>query len=237
MKHDQQSFAAAQAYGADAADLVRRFVPMVRRLAWHMHGSCGPDIEPDDLMQAGFVALTECAQRHVGPGMEGFAAYAKTRVKGAMIDLLRRSAPLSRGAMKRRRELQDVQRRLANRLGRQPETGELAKEMGITSGELEELRSMSEPMQFEAIDETYSDSNMLFCDQSPDSLAILVSQENRNGLIGAIAELPERLQLVIQLYFVEELNLSEIASVLGVSVPRIHQLKNQALQRIKESLA
>lgn len=237
MKHDPQSFAAAQAYGADTADLVRRFMPMVRRLAWHMHGSSGPDIEPDDLMQAGFVALTECAQRHAGPGMEGFAAYAKTRVKGAMIDLLRRSAPLSRGAMKRRRELQEAQRRLRNRLGREPEAGELAEAMGMAPAELEALRSMSEPMHFESIDDTYSDTNMMYCDQSPDSLALLLSKENRDVLIGAIAALPERLQLVIQLYFVEELNLAEIAGVLGVSVPRIHQLKNQALQRIKESMA
>ncbi|WP_324741859.1 sigma-70 family RNA polymerase sigma factor [Tsuneonella sp. CC-YZS046] len=237
MKHDQQSFAAAKAYGDGVSEIVQRFMPMVRRLAWHLHGSCGPDIDPDDLMQAGFVALTECAQRHVGPNFEGFAAYAKTRVKGAMIDLLRRSAPLSRGAIKRRRELQEVQNRLWNRLGRQPEAGEVAMEMGIDLSELAALRAAVEPMHFESIDDVYSDSSMAFCDHSPDSFAQLVSQENREMLIGAIAGLPERLQLVIQLYFVEEFNLSEIASVLGVSVPRIHQLKDQALQRIKANMA
>jgi RNA polymerase sigma factor for flagellar operon FliA len=236
MKHDQQSFAAARAYGEGVSDIVGRFVPMVRRLAWHLHGSCGPDIDPEDLMQAGFVALTECAQRHAGPNFEGFAAYAKTRVKGAMIDLLRRSAPLSRGAIKRRRELQEAQDRLRCELGREPQVGELAMAMGIEPSEFMTLRATVEPVQFESMDEVYSDTNMSFCDSSPDSFAQLASRENRELLIGAISSLPERLQLVIQLYFVEELNLSEIASVLGVSIPRIHQLKNQALEKIRETL-
>ncbi|MCB2064134.1 MAG: RNA polymerase subunit sigma, partial [Novosphingobium sp.] len=90
MKHDQQSFAVATAYAGDVADRVQRFLPMVRRLAWHVNGSGRPGIEVEDLMQAGLVALTECAQRHEGPNEDGFAAYAKLRVRGAMVDLVRR---------------------------------------------------------------------------------------------------------------------------------------------------
>ncbi|HZU63393.1 MAG TPA: sigma factor, partial [Novosphingobium sp.] len=89
---------AAAAYGGDAADRIRRFVPMVRRLAWHLHASGREGMEVEDLMQAGMVALTECAQRHNGPGEDGFAAYAKMRVRGAMVDLIRRQVPGSRGA-------------------------------------------------------------------------------------------------------------------------------------------
>lgn len=237
MIQDQQSFAAAKAYRDGTADVVKRFTPMVRRMAWHLHGSAGSEIEPEDLMQAGFVALTECAQRHNGPDAEGFAAYAKTRVKGAMIDLFRKSAPLSRGAIKRRRELRDAENRLWVRLGRTPTASELAEAMGIDMNELVALRASSEPMHFQSIDETYSDTDMAFSDPSPDSFAILATKENREALIAAISDLPERLQLVVQLYFVEELNLSEIASVLGVSVPRIHQLKDQALHKIREQLA
>ena len=88
---------AAAAYRGDIADRVRRFLPMVRRLAWHVHGSGRDGIELEDLMQAGLVALTEAAQRHAGPGEDGFAAYAKMRVRGAMVDLIRRQVPLSRG--------------------------------------------------------------------------------------------------------------------------------------------
>src|SRR5579863_4767216 len=91
----------AQAYGGDPAERIRRFLPMVRRLAWHLQSSGRDGIELEDLMQAGLVALTECAQRHTGPSEDGFAAYAKLRVRGAMVDLIRRHVPLSRGAVER----------------------------------------------------------------------------------------------------------------------------------------
>jgi len=236
MISNHQSFATARAYTDPTAAIVARFVPMVRKLAWHLHGSAGADIEPDDLVQAGLVALTECAQRHKGPGQEGFAAYAKIRVKGAMIDQLRRSAPLSRGAIQRRREIREAENRLWMKLGREPSTVELADAMGLDPGQLQEIRQASEPLHFESIEETYSDADMAFRDQSPDAFSLLVSSENREALIAAIANLPERLQLVIQLYFVEELNLSEIAAILGVTVPRVHQLKDQALQKIRVDL-
>jgi hypothetical protein len=98
MKQDHRSFAAAKplgmmtgaavagAYGGDIGDRIRRFLPMVRRIAWHVHGTGRPGIEIEDLIQSGLVALTECAQRHAGPGEDGFAAYAKMRVRGAMVD-------------------------------------------------------------------------------------------------------------------------------------------------------
>lgn len=248
MKHDPKSFetaipvpaprmgAAARAYGGDAADRVRRFMPMVRRMAWHLQSSGRDGIEVEDLMQAGLVALTECAQRHNGPGEDGFAAYAKMRVRGAMVDLIRRHVPLSRGAVERRRMMREKAQELSGRLGRDPHDTELAAALGMTLGELEALRNSSEPLRFEAIDDAYSDSNMAFADDAPDSLALLADEELRSSVAGAIADLPERLQLVIQLYFVEEMNLAEIAEVLSVSIPRVHQLKAQALDRLRTAL-
>ena len=236
MKHDQQSFAVATAYAGDVADRVQRFLPMVRRLAWHVNGSGRPGIEVEDLMQAGLVALTECAQRHEGPNEDGFAAYAKLRVRGAMVDLVRRHAPISRGANDRRKRLEAKSRELEGVLGRPPEPEELAAALEITLAELAELRDASQPLRFEAIDAAYSDHDMAYADQEPDGHALLEAAETREALIAAIADLPDRLQLVVQLYFVEELNLSEIAEVLAVSVPRVHQLKAQALTRLREAL-
>ena len=237
MIHDQKIFAAAEAYRADVGTRIRRFLPMVRRLAWHVHGSGRAGIEIEDLMQAGMVALTECSQRHAGPGEDGFAAYAKLRVRGAMVDLIRRTVPLSRGATERRRNLREKATSLRGQLGRDPTTPELATAMGIDENQLAAMRGSSEPLRLEPIDEVYSDSNMAFADARPDSLELLVGEELRESLAAAIAALPERLQLVVQLYFLEELNLSEIAEALHVSVPRVHQLKAQALDRLREALA
>lgn len=224
------------AYRGEVADRVRRFLPMVRRQAWHVHGTGRPGIELEDLMQAGLVALTECAQRHQGPGEDGFAAYAKMRVRGAMVDLIRRAVPLSRGASERRRQVAERETELRGMLGRDPAPYELAAAMGIDEGELYALRDSSQPLRFDSIDEVYSDQNMAFADDTPDSLSVLAHEETREALIAAIADLPERLRLVVQLYFVEELNLSEIAQVIDVSVPRVHQLKAQALAKLRGSL-
>ncbi len=239
-----RSFAAAPspparvrgAYAGDVADRVRRFLPMVRRLAWHVHGSGRDGIEVEDLMQSGLVALTECAQKHAGPGEDGFAAYAKMRVRGAMVDLVRRTLPLSRGAAEKRRMLRDKQQALRLELDSEPTPAELAAALGLAEFDLQALLAASEPVRFEPIDEAYSDSDMAFADERPDSLTILQDQELRGAVTQAIAELPQRLQMIVQLYFVEELNLSEIAQVLSVSIPRIHQLKAQALDKLRDAL-
>jgi RNA polymerase sigma factor for flagellar operon FliA len=236
MNHDHRSFAAARAYQGGTADRIRRFLPMVRRLAWHVHGSGRAGIEIEDLVQAGLVALTECAQKHNGPTEDGFAAYAKLRVRGAMVDLVRRSTPLSRAASDRRRLLAGAAQALTTTLGRPPSEDELAEAMGMTTTALGELRASSEPMRFEPIDDTYSDSDMAFADDRPDSFELLADEQSRAAVVAAISGLPERLQMVIQLYFVEELNLAEIAEVLSVSVPRVHQLKAQALDKLRAAL-
>lgn len=237
MKHDPRGFAAAQAYKKDeAADRIRRFLPMVKRLAWHVHGSGRAGMELEDLIQAGLVALTECSQRHSGPTEDGFAAYAKLRVRGAMVDLVRRSTPLSRSATERRRALREKTSTLTSELGRPPSDAELAAAMGLTERELADQQSADEPLRFEHIDDAYSDSNSAFADDRPDSFELLADQEMRGAVAGAIGDLPERLQMIIQLYFVEELNLAEIAEVLAVSIPRVHQLKAQALEKLKAAL-
>ncbi|MFD2579884.1 sigma-70 family RNA polymerase sigma factor [Novosphingobium colocasiae] len=137
------------AYQGDVADRVRRFLPMVRRLAWHVHGGGRPGIELEDLMQAGLVALTECAQRHQGPGEDGFAAYAKMRVRGAMVDLIRRAVPMSRGATERRRALAAKETAMRVELGREPHPHELAAALGIAEAELAPLRDATQPLRFE----------------------------------------------------------------------------------------
>ena len=249
MKHDQTPFqsaatpalarrsAAALAYSGDQGERIRRFMPMVRRLAWHLHASGRDGIEVEDLMQAGLMALTECARRHNGPGEDGFAAYAKMRVRGAMVDMIRRQVPLSRGAVERRRVLRDAETVLRGALGREPSEAELAESLGVSVSDLDAMRATAQPLRFESIDEAYSDSSSAFADSAPDAFDQLADEEARGALVGAIGDLPERLQMVVQLYFVEELNLAEIAQVLGVSIPRVHQLKAQALDKLRSRLA
>lgn len=228
---------ARAASGLNPDDQIRRFMPMIKRLAWHTYGSGRPGIEVEDLIQAGLLALTTCIQRHQGQGENEFAAFARTRVKGAMFDLIRKEAPTTRAAACKKREITAEQDKLTGKLGRLPNDIELAQALGIGTRDLSAMRVFSEPVRFEPIDDSYSESNLAFADDSPNSLAMLEDAEIRTRLANAIGALSERLQLITQLYFIEELNLSEIAEVLEVSVPRVHQLKSQALKQLRESLS
>lgn len=237
MIQDHTQFSATKAYRGEVADRVSRFLPMVRKLAWHLAGSAGPSLDVDDLMQAGLVALTECAQRHEGPSEDGFAAYAKLRVRGAMVDLLRSSSPEVRGAREKRRRIEKAEQELRLRHGRAARPSETATALGLSVPELEKMRSECAAVHLDSIEECYSDSSVQFATGEDTAEAVLLQHEERTRLAEEIGELPERLQLVVQLYFVEELNLAEIAEILGVSIPRVHQLKASALERLRLSLA
>ncbi|MCR2832754.1 sigma-70 family RNA polymerase sigma factor [Parerythrobacter lacustris] len=237
MKHDHTQFTAATAYRAHdtVADRVRRFTPMVRRAAWHIHGAGRDGMEVEDLMQAGYLALTECARNHAGPSEDGFAAYAKIRVRGAMFDLIRKQMSCSRNAAKRRKQAERLASEFYQREGRDPAGAELAQAMGIPLAELDDV--LSDNVRLKSIDECYDECSVSFATDLPDPFAVLSELGENHRLGQAMEQLPERLQLVLQLYFVEELNLTEIASVLGVSIPRVHQLKAQALLKLRSLMA
>ncbi len=238
MKHDASAF---RAYGAAAArphsevaDRVRRFLPLVRRTAWHVYGAGRDGLELDDLMQAGLMALTECAQRHNGPTEDSFAAYAKIRVRGAMVDQLRRSMSTTRSARRRLAAYDEALRDLRGRLKREPDRAEIAAELGLSDAELLDLEASA--IKLTPISEAYDETSMAFASDDPDPFEALCAAEDREYLIRAMTALPDRLKLVLQLFFVEELNLTEIAAVLEVSVPRVHQLRAKALKDLKKLL-
>ncbi|MFN3991061.1 MAG: sigma-70 family RNA polymerase sigma factor [Erythrobacter sp.] len=238
MKHDPAAF---RAYGAAAArprseveDRVRRFLPLVRRAAWHIYGAGREGLELEDLVQAGLLALTECAERHNGPTEDGFAAYAKIRVRGAMVDCLRRAAHTSRGARRRLALYEEAVATLRGRLKREPDRAEIAAELGLSDAELLDLEASA--ITLTPISEEYDETSMAFASDDPDPFEALCAAEDRALLIRAMTALPDRLKLVLQLFFVEELNLTEIAAVLEVSVPRVHQLRAKALQDLKKLL-
>ncbi|MCJ7420390.1 sigma-70 family RNA polymerase sigma factor [Sphingomicrobium astaxanthinifaciens] len=227
-------FAAARAYQDDAGEKVARYLPLVRKYAWQFSSSASSSFDMDDLMQAGLVALTECVQRHSNDSEDGFAAYVKMRVRGAMVDLMRASSTISRTTRSRSKALYEHQDRLRQELGREPTSPELSKSLGISLDELFELRANLAAGQVDPIDENYCDTDLQFQSDIADPESEVLAGDAKEALTEAITGLPERLQLVVQLYFVEEMNLNEIAEILEVSVPRVHQLKAKALKTLRE---
>lgn len=216
--------------------LIRDHMPLVRRIAWHVHGSVSSSVEVEDLVQTGLVALVEAASSFEDRGQVTFAQYLGTRIRGAMIDELRRQATITRGAMRRRRELADAESTLAVQLGRAATEEELAVQLGVTIERLRLDYAAAQPVRFEPIDGVYSDDNPWFMSDDPNPFELLESEDLRQALIEAIGRLSEREAQVIQLYYVEELNLEEIGMVLGVGAARVCQIKKSAHDRLKKAL-
>lgn len=221
----------------DPALLVRKHLPLVRRLAWHIHGSMSSIVEVEDLIQIGMVALVEAAAAFEERGQVTFEQYLLTRLRGAMIDELRRQATLTRGAMRRRRAYGEAVAALTTALGRPPSDAEVAERLGVTPEKLRIDYAAAEAVRFDSIDDVYTDEGPWFMSDEPDAFDQLAETDQRALLIEAIAALPEREALVIQLYYVEELNLDEIGQVLGVGAARVCQIKGAAHARLKRALA
>jgi len=229
----QQPITPAQRYVATDTDaLIRSTIPLVRKIAWHVHARVASAIEVEDLIQIGTIALIEAARTYEDRG-HAFSTYASMRIRGAMIDHLRREARIARSAMQRRRQVEATRTRLEQRLLRAPNDSEMAAEMGITVEAFQDIATAIQPMRDEAIDDAYSDHLMAFADQGERADETMEREQLSDMLKGAIDQLNEREQLILQLYFVEELNLDEIGLVLGVGAARVCQIKKAALAKVR----
>jgi len=222
--------------GPRPEELARQNMQLVRRIAWHVHGRVSTAIDVEDLVQIGMVALVEAANNFEDRGF-AFSTYATTRIRGAMIDHLRRHATICRSAMVRRREIGAARTKLEQALGRPATDAEMADALGLTAEDYREAVDSTESVRHESLDEVYSDQSMWFADVEDRVDETLERDELRDILAGHIAELPEREALVLQLYFVEELNLDEIGLTLGVGAARVCQIKKAALDRLRAKLA
>ncbi|MDP5280390.1 RNA polymerase sigma factor FliA [Sphingomonas sp. DG1-23] len=220
----------------DAEAMVRKHLPLVRRIAWHVHGSMSAIVDIEDLIQIGMVALIEAVGGFEDRGQVTFEQYLVTRVRGAMIDELRRQATLTRGAMRRRKAYQETVSALATEIGHAPNDLQVAERLGVTPEKLRAEYATAEAVRFDSIDEMYSDESPWFMSDEPNAFDQLADCDQREALIAAISELPTREAQVIQLYYVEELNLEEIGQVLGVGAARVCQIKASAHARLRRAL-
>jgi RNA polymerase sigma factor FliA len=220
----------------DAETVIKTHSKLVRRIAWHVHSRMSTAIELEDLMQIGLAALVESARTFEDRGI-AFAPYATMRVRGAMIDELRRDAKICRSGMANRRKLAQTRTNLENQLHRVASDAEIAAELGMNGDDYRAFSASTRGPQLESIDEVYSDHDLWFADMADNAETQLEQQQMRTLLTEKVAELPEREAQVLQLYFVEELNLDEIGEVLGVGAARVCQIKKRALDQLRDKMA
>ena len=217
----------------DVAQLVSSHTNLVRKIAWHFHGRVGRPIEVEDLIQAGYLGLIDASQRYSPRAGVSFTSYAAIRVRGAIVDYLRRNSNLTRSAMAMQKKVRAAQEKLEHKLGRAPDPAEISAELRITPAQYEGWLRDFEANYAQSLDQVYSDHSILFqCkDETPEDA--LASSELKNLLRRALSRLPEREALVLQLYYNDELNLMEVGAVLGVTTGRVSQIKKSAVEKLR----
>jgi RNA polymerase sigma factor for flagellar operon FliA len=222
--------------GPSPDQLARQYMPIVRKIAWHVHGRVSSAIEIEDLLQIGMVALVEAANSFEDRG-HGFATYAQMRVRGAMIDHLRRHATICRSAMARRKTIMEARRAVEQKTGRAPTEAEVAAHLELDAASYRELADGTDIAQHTSMDEVYSDQSMWFADAGERADEMLERASLKQAIASCISELPQREAMVLQLYFVEEMNLEEIGMTLDIGAARVCQIKKAALDKLRGRLA
>lgn len=217
--------------------LVEDHMGLVKRLSWHFSGRIGKFAEIDDLLQAGYLGLVDASRRYSVQDGVSFAAYAAIRIRGSIIDLLRRNSNLCRKSIAMRQSIGRARTALEHRLGRAPEIEELAAELDMEIGELQDWDARLQVNRVQSLDEVYTDHSLLFSHDSATPEQDLERTQLKALLRQAVAMLPEREALVLQLYYVEELNVYEIAAILGVTTGRVSQIKKAAILRLRDIMA
>lgn len=218
--------------------LITQYAPLVKRLAYHLMTRLPASVQLEDLIQNGMLGLLDAMGRYEDGMGAQFETYAAQRIRGSMLDGLRENDWLPRSIRRDMRKIETAIHALEQKNGRPPAEQELADSLGISL--LEYQKMLQEARGYQLIyfeDFNTEDSGDFLETHVPEKmdnpLDILQDQSMRSTLIEAIGQLPEREQLVMALYYEEDLNLREIGEVMGVSESRVCQLHSQAIARIR----
>lgn len=221
-------------------ELVMQSVGLVKRIACHLAARLPTSVEMDDLLQAGMIGLLEAAGNFDASRGASFDTYAGIRIRGAMLDEVRKLDWTPRSVHQKHRQVSEAMRDIEAEAGR-PATGqEIAERIGVSLDEYFAILSDTAGCRLFSLDDS-NDESGLSRDvpedngESPDQ-AVSRSQF-REQLAAAIDRLPERERLVLSLYYEQDLNLKEVGAVLGVTESRICQIHSQALIRLRSMIA
>jgi RNA polymerase sigma factor FliA len=218
---------------AEAGELIVRHAELVKRIAYHLAARLPPSVEVDDLIQAGMLGLLEAATRYVADRGASFETYAGIRIRGAMIDALRKQDWVPRSVHRKARALAAVVREIELATGRDARDAEIAGRMGVSLEEYHAIVQDAASCRLAALD----DATAAAAADSADPFRETMDERLRGALARAIDRLPERERLVMSLYYSDGLNLKEIGAVLKVTESRVCQLHGQALVRLQARLS
>ena len=234
---DKSPVAAYTACDASAEGLIARHSSLVRRIAHHLIARLPDSVQIDDLIQAGMIGLLEAASKYDGGKGASFETYAGIRIRGSMLDEMRKGDWAPRSVHKNARDISEAMRRLEGQLGREATGPEVAAAMGLSIDQYNTMLSDSRSARlfsYEELTELDEDASV-----APDAQVESDYEEAsfQKRLVAAIRTLSDREQLVLSLYYDEELNLKEIGAVLEVSESRVSQIMSQATTRLRSRVS
>ncbi len=209
---------------------------LVKRIAYHLMNRLPASVQADDLIQAGMIGLIEASRKFDPEQGASFETYAGIRIRGAMLDEIRRTDWTPRSVHRKAREVAEAVRRIENEKGRDARDVEVAEEMGLSLNEYHKILKDSTGCRIFSFEdpgmlgEAGTQQSGRHADQPLENLQ---KGDFKQGLANEIKGLPERERLVMALYYDEELNLREIGDILGVSESRVCQIHGQALIRLR----
>lgn len=223
-------------------DLILEHLSLVTAIAAHVQRSLPVHIELDDLVHAGVMGLFDAATKYQEDKKVAFPAYAKHRIRGAILDSLRQNDWASRDLRKRYKQVETIKAELAVKLKRDPSEAEIAREMGLDSRRWQALMVDFRSLGLAAATQSRVERDEQPIPETPCSPALCPDQvfarsELRGKLMSAIDTLPERYQQVVKLYYDRDMTMKEIGEVLGVNESRVSQIHKSALERMQSVMA
>lgn len=236
-----------QAYlGKSREEVVVEYAPLVRQIANRLAARLPDSLDRNDLVQAGMIGLLDALEKYDSGREAQFRTYAEFRIRGAMLDDMRATDWVPRSVRDNAGRVGSANKQLMAELGRAPTEQELADHLGLKLTEYHELLLKSRAISLLGIedlrrpDEEGEKGDIFDVLEDPfctDPLEALGLDELKTRLKDAILDLPEKEQLVLSLYYDEDLNLKEIGQVLSLTESRVSQLRTQAVMRLREAIS
>ena len=217
-------------------ELTMRYVYIVRSIAYQMREMYHDFMQTDDIVNEGVIEIMRAIERYDETRDNKFETYISRRIRGRVIDMMRKNDWLPRNFHRDSRSIENANLELSTRLGRAPSDEELADYLNMNVKKLQKIQRMSNMVNVLSLDMTYDEGNEALLqipskDRSVQPEFSFMQKENVRALTAAIESLQEKEKLVISLYYVEELNMNEIAEVMEISQPRVSQLHSIALRK------
>ena len=225
--------------GQSKSELVEQHAALVKRIAYHLIARLPASVDVEDLIQAGMIGLLDASHQFNASQGASFETYAGIRIRGAMLDEIRRNDWAPRSVHRKAREISEKMHEVEQQKGRNATDKEVANALGLNLNDYHQQLQDASGHQLFSLDD-FTDSDEAQAQPITSTTAApeddVLEDDFQTALAQAIDTLPERERLLMSLYYNDELNLKEIGEVLGVSESRVSQIHSQTVIRLRSKL-